>query len=682
MTRSNSAAGPVPAAPAGPPPVPPAAPAGRRTERAGRAMVRRLRVRGWLRLETPLHVGGVGDDPSIDLALAVDGLSRLYVPGTSLAGALRAFAGRSIADRLVLDGIWGNVPQNSIRANGSRQNSDNGSSGSGGSDDGSTSRIVVHDGLVTTGTDLDSPFPPSRVEARTGIGIDRVLGTVAEGFLYGRAVLPRGAYLRLGIDLESPYPERDADSATAMLGTLLLALAGGRVRLGAARTRGLGSVVLAGEPEIVEQRFDSMDGLLSALGLPPATETTGTAGTAAGTALTPADLGGRDPDADLLRVTIAWRPTSPVMVRSAVDGLSIDALPLVSGVGGDEVALVLPGSSIKGALRSHAERIERTARARDAAHPLNVPAGPRRSARFREQLDDLAAVNALFGSAGTAASGTEYGYGGGNGNGNDGGDGRAARAPRGVGALGADDCYSKPAIPADLWRALNGAHVTGLSEPSDSGPTRSWDKARAQVPPEVRKRLRKLGMDQADHVAIDRWTGGAADKRLYSTLEPHHVAWQDLRLTVDLRRLNRFDTASAGFGNQADSGDPADSGNQVSTAGESDGSGTERGNDAGSDGDGDGLARPALALLLLVLRDLRAGRLRLGHGVNRGHGDIAVESVRISGFPGLPDTERDFDDLLREPAVAAYTRSWQDYLDRDRLDQERPDKDRADGRPL
>ncbi|WP_250282163.1 RAMP superfamily CRISPR-associated protein [Frankia sp. CiP1_Cm_nod2] len=655
-------------------------------------MVRRLRVHGWLRLETPLHVGGVGDDPSVDLALAVDGLSRLYVPGTSLAGALRAFAGRSIADRLVLDDIWGNVPQNTTRANGSRQSSGNGSSGS---DDGSTSRIVVHDGLVTTGTDLGSPFPPSRVEARTGIGIDRVLGTVAEGFLYGRAVLPRGAYLRLGIDLESPYRERDADPATAMLGTLLLALAGGRVRLGAARTRGLGSVVLAGEPEIVEQRFDSMDGLLGALGLLPATPTASGSGPPAVTsaaaaapagapaALTPTDLGGRDPDADLLRVTIVWRPTSPVMVRSAVDGLSIDALPLVSGIGCDEVALVLPGSSIKGALRSHAERIERTARARDAAHPLDVPAGPQRSARFREQLDDLAAVNALFGSAGTAVGGDGYGDGSEDSSGDAGGDGRGTRATRGVGALGADDCYSEQAIPADLWRALNGAHVTGLSKPSDSGPTRSWDKARAQVPPKVRERLRELGMDQADHVAIDRWTGGAADKRLYSTLEPHHVTWQDLLLTVDLRRLNRFDTAPAG------SGDPAGSGNQAGTAGESAGSGTKRGNDAGSGGQGNGggLARPALALLLLVLRDLRAGRLRLGHGVNRGHGDIIVESVRISGFPGLSDAERDFDDLLREPAVAAYTRSWQDYLDRDhldrdRLDQERPDKDRADGRPL
>ncbi len=554
--------------------------------RTGRPMVRRLRVRGWLRLETPLHVGGLGGDPSVDLALALDGRSRLYVPGTSLAGALRAFAGRSIADEEVLDGIWGSVPQNV-------------------SDAGWASRIIVHDSLVTADTDPGTPLPRSRVEARSGIGIDRVSGAVAHGFLYGRAVLPRGAYLRLEIDLESPLKDRDADPATAMLGTLLLALAGHGIRLGAARTRGLGSVVLAGKPEIIEQRFDSMDGLLAALGpTAPATSL-----------LTPQDLGGTDPDADLLRVEITWRPASPVMVRSGVDGFAINALPLVSGIkGDDQVALVLPGSSIKGALRSHAESIERTARGVDAPHPLEAQAGPARSERFRAQLDQLAAVNALFGSAGKADTDDI--------------------APRwGVGALGADDCYSEQPIPGHVWRALNGAHVEGLTTPPANQPLRSWEKSRARVEGPVRKKLEQFGMDEANHVAIDRWTGGAADKRLFSTLEPHHVEWQQLELTVDLRRLHQFAQ--------------------------------------------DNMGKPALALLLFVLRDLCAGRVRLGHGVNRGHGDITVKSIKISGFPEVKATYNDLDELLAEPAVAECAQSWRDYLDRDQRDQDHENGSRA-----
>ncbi|WP_131748925.1 RAMP superfamily CRISPR-associated protein [Frankia sp. Cppng1_Ct_nod] len=597
--------------------------------RAGRPMVRRLRVRGWLRLETPLHVGGLGGDPSVDLALAVDGQSRLYVPGTSLAGALRAFAARSVADDAVLDGIWGNVSQNV-------------------SDAGWASRIIVHDGLVTADTDPGTPLPRSRVEARSGIGIDRVSGTVAHGFLYGRAVLPRGAHLRLEIDLESREKDRAADPATAMLGTLLRALAGRRVRLGAARTRGLGSVVLDGDPEIVEQRFDSLDGLLGALGLLPATGTRPAAGTAT---LVPADLGGQDPGKDLLTVSVGWRPVSPVMVRSGVDGFAVNALPLVSGVGpdhpsapgtrrggrsaatagpgsvtgADQVALVLPGSSIKGALRSHAERIERTARHTDAAHPLDEQAGPKRSARFRTQLDELDAVRVLFGSAG----GTP-----GEDNDTEDNDARYRTPSWGVGALGVDDCYATRPISGDLWRTLNGAHVEGLTILAGNGPRRSWEKDRAQLTPEVRERLKRLDMDQADHVAIDRWTGGAAEGRLYSTLEPHHVGWQNLELTVDLRRLSRFSPHP----------NPGNS-------------------DGNSDGNS-GLAQPALALLLLVLRDLVAGRVRLGHGVNRGHGDVMITSIEVIGFPDVDGTHTDLDALLAEPAVAACAQRWRAYVDR------------------
>ena len=49
----------------------------------------RFTLTGTLRCATPLHVGGFGDDPDTDLPLARDGLGCCYIPGTSLAGALR-----------------------------------------------------------------------------------------------------------------------------------------------------------------------------------------------------------------------------------------------------------------------------------------------------------------------------------------------------------------------------------------------------------------------------------------------------------------------------------------------------------------------------------------------------------------------------------------------------------------
>ncbi len=184
-----------------------------------------------------------------------------------------------------------------------------------------------------------------------------------------------------------------------------------------------------------------------------------------------------------------------------------------------------------------------------------------------------------------------------------------------------------------MWRALNGAHVEGLTTPPTNQPLRSWEKSRARVEGPVRKKLEQFGMDEANHVAIDRWTGGAADKRLFSTLEPHHVGWQQLKLTVDLRRLRQF---------------------------------------AQED-----LDKPALALLLFVLRDLCAGRVRFGYGVNRGHGDITVESIEVNGFPAARTTYNNLDELLAEPAVAECAQSWRDYLDRDQRDQDHENGSRA-----
>lgn len=47
------------------------------------------------------------------------------------------------------------------------------------------------------------------------------------------------------------------------------------------------------------------------------------------------------------------------MVKAEGEGIAVDILPLISGFDGG-ITFVLPGSSIKGALRTQAERIIRT----------------------------------------------------------------------------------------------------------------------------------------------------------------------------------------------------------------------------------------------------------------------------------------------------------------------------------
>ncbi|MFD0661285.1 RAMP superfamily CRISPR-associated protein [Thermocatellispora tengchongensis] len=195
------------------------------TARVGRRMTSRVRARGWLRTESPLHVGGLGHDPSEPLPIAVDGQGRLYVPGTSLAGVLRAWSlGRDTETR-DLDHLWGFIPRDEEPG------------------DGHASRVIVADGLITADPRPESPPPP--LEDRPSVGIDRFTGTAATEFLYSRAVVPAGCHIRLEIDIES---DGDASADEARMGAFLTALADGDVRLGAATSRGLGAVRLLDHP--------------------------------------------------------------------------------------------------------------------------------------------------------------------------------------------------------------------------------------------------------------------------------------------------------------------------------------------------------------------------------------------------------------------------------------------------
>ncbi len=532
---------------------------------AGRPMTARLRVRGWLRLAGVVHIGGADHDPNIPMQVALDGRGRLYAPASSLAGPLRRLdpeAGTPVSR-------WGH-------------------------DDPATrqtvvSRVVVSDALVTTTTctrtdgepaDLASP---TVVQARSGVGIDRYLGTAAPGILYERAVLPAGLYLRLSLDLESSADDLDTDKA--WLSGLLAAMTDG-VQVGAAKTRGLGRVTL--DPDtvtVVEHRLDSPGGLLQLLhGQAPQWTLTDLHRTH------PPHM----PHSTRVTVTIDWSPAGPVMVRGPVDGVTVQTVPLVDGDGTD-VRLLLPGSSVKGVLRGHAERILRTVTPHGADMGLPEGDGAQRGRAFRQQHTGLPLVNAVFGAPPTA------------------GPRRHAGDTTGIGAVRVDDCLSRTRIPGTLWDEL-----FTPTEPAPDGPGQPAvpaDRA-PRMPDHLRRGLADLGLQRTDHVAIDRWTGGAAPGRLFSVLEPYGVAWHPITLTLDLERLRAHPQTPAPAG---------------------------------------------LALLLLVLRDVKAGRVRFGYATHRGLGDITVNAVRLTG--GEWPTGIELDDLLASPPAARLTRDWCAYLD-------------------
>jgi CRISPR/Cas system CSM-associated protein Csm3 (group 7 of RAMP superfamily) len=444
-------------------------------------MAVRHEVTGTLETVTAIRAGGWGSSAHADLVVARDGLGRLMIPGTSLAGALRSWLGSVTApgggalfDQGALGAVFGALEHHG--------------------QDGMVCRMMVDDAVA----DLDA-----RVDVRDGVGIDRAAGSAAAGVLYQHEVVPPGT--RFAVRMTAAQTAVDTERVSLALDLLVQALAAGRVEIGAARTRGLGQVRLIG---ITRTRVDLADRhqVLGWLCGRPAPAP------AADVAL-PGD--GR------LGIEITWAAVTPVMVRASTVNeaeperdRSVDTVPLRSGSAGPDggAALLLPGSSVKGVLRSHAERIVRTITAVGG-----IPD------RWLDQVNDprLGPVTALFGTAGDHRVREE-----------------GTTLPGRRGALSVRDCLGTAAERV----------VT--------------------------------------HVAVDRWTGGAAENLLFSVQEPVSADWQPIRISLDAER-------------------------------------------AGSPSDEDG--GQALALLLLVLRDLADGWLALGFGGTRGRGSIRVSRVAFTG---------------------------------------------------
>jgi hypothetical protein len=91
-----------------------------------------------------------------------------------------------------------------------------------------------------------------------------------------------------------------------------------------------------------------------------------------------------------------------------------------------------------------------------------------------------------------------------------------------------------------------------------------------------------IRLDHAFHVAVDRWTGGAADGLLFNILEPWDLSWEPIVLRVHRNRLRKE------------------------------------------------LWEPARTLLGLVLRDFANGTIPLGHGTNRGMGDLELKELAVA----------------------------------------------------
>lgn len=546
---------------------------------------------GTLRAVSPLHVGSGFSAPGLDRTVAVDGLGRPVVPGTALTGVLR----EALADDLLARAGHDHAACERLTARLFGDESSNGASA-----------VVIDDAVLIRDTHID---------VRDGVGIDRVRSTAAPGHLYNREVLAPGSTfeVRLRVD-EQPgddgnRPSRHSDESDAVW--LVQAIADRLslgIRVGAEVTRGLGSV--AGEELTImaSTELDTKSGMLRLLrGQSTAVDWT-----------PPTDPKRRIPSFGL-EIRVRWQPASPVMVGVSAEGAA-DRIPATStrirADGSEEARLVMHGSGIKGALRARAEYILRTL----LTAPDVEPAGGVRSRGnlLDDSSDDrLPEALWLFGRPRPRDEETAT----------------TASSP-GRAALQVADCLSATTLDAEHWQAvrlaLDAQHPPAQTQGATPQQKRRQAKAlRSAERQALGDRLDSLGFESmrfilSDHVAVDRWTGGAAEGRLFCVVEPHAVIWEPLTLTLDLSRARNNHP--------------------------------ER----------------ALLLLLFVLRDLQDGWIPLGGGTRQGLGQIDVAGIDISlgheleknwgALAALFDADHaDHAEALR--LMRAETQKWREYIE-------------------
>lgn len=505
----------------------------------GRLLSEVITIEGKLTAESAIHVGSGDSEHFADMALVRDGRGRLYIPGTSLAGPLRA----------QLDDDFGRVAAETLFGP-ERQHK---------SDSAAASLLRIDDAPL---------LGPDEVEVRDGVGIDRYSGAAHDKIKYDRDVIPAGAAFDFRARLEIPA-DMTATSLKAWFAETIRSLTSGSIRLGGAKTRGLGAVRLKDGKAMVlavgnkESLLDRLSGALPAF--PDAKTLEGLLAAKAAP----------QPQHGHIDIEVAWESVTPVMMKSGRKAVSlVDGLPLATGYG-EERRQLLTGAGIKGALRAHAERIMRTLKGKTPDFTSNLD--------FNGSLVVDVLVDRLFGARGGAKA-----------NGRD-----IAR----MGALSVEDCLPELlSIRRDTLDAIANTLV------KDEDAKQKGRKLR-----ELTKNTGWKNFSAYTHNAIDRWTGGVADGALFSFLEPD-LTKGTIRMRIDLRLLDKS-------------------------------------------------SKEAVALLLLVLRDFRNGKIPIGFGVNRGLGSLKVTSMRFTSKAHDTDLalSGEFDSLVLAESIS---KSWTNHLEK------------------
>jgi len=336
-------------------------------------------------LTSELHIGGVDPVPDRDgegtiIRFNRNGLKEPTIPGRSIRGAVRAACDLLWEERKLKDdpsGVFSETNWKSLWG-------DDLTHHEGGSPDDlrpvRRSALTFHAVSFPEYKDRDSGESP--LPRRHGVGIDRTTGAASDGALYEHEFLPRGTRFDIRITAEGRDDEpmeniqsdgipgpAPSDSVKKLLEIIVDILKSGAVCLGGRTGSGQGTIQVI-EPKLRRTGKTTDTGALTA----PADVLDALIGPDSEGTPVPLELGGWSLEKPT-RITIDW--WSPTGIFIAEDEKLTKQRkeeaqkkdPTANGVTEplrdpsvpwDEAQLLIPGTSIRGALRSRASRIART----------------------------------------------------------------------------------------------------------------------------------------------------------------------------------------------------------------------------------------------------------------------------------------------------------------------------------
>ena len=294
---------------------------------------------GTLRLETPLHIASAEITLETDSALLKTATGRFYIPGTSIAGALKARAQELFDEEDLINLVFGfqDKDKNSLK-----------------------SRLFIEDACAG----------PLTTSLRDGIAVDRSYGSACQGAKYDLEITPKDLEVPLTIKLEIRDEDLGEKMSELVFG-LMEELREGRIKLGAGKSRGLGRCVFDytlhrlnfGDPAQVLDYLCRRD-INQVPEIPHGTDSN----PKKNTILKRVNIEELDCS---INMEVA---NSPFLIKDGGWNDDFDAVFAMCREKNGSLRDYIPGSSIKGVIRAHAEKVMRTLEG-NACNILNAEQG-------------------------------------------------------------------------------------------------------------------------------------------------------------------------------------------------------------------------------------------------------------------------------------------------------------------